>query len=373
MPAERKTIKRFKQSIEDHKVALTVVFVLLVIIAAVYITQRLAIRDSLPPITSGAQEFQIAKLSAEIQQIRSDTQGSLFSLKIIALFVTVGGAVSGYLIGQSQTTKKKIDFEKKKNIDTAYQSIVAELADESPLLRAAAAVKLGAILKSFPTEWSGDEANEEDQKRKSQLIQLTKQVLAAALAIEDNKKVLKTLTIALVLHKPWENNSEDPEKQKYADVRELDLSRAMASDAYWKRVDFSGSDFWGADLTKASFRESVLQDVQFAPANLQKAVFIKAICRRTNFKTADLRGADLTEATCEGASFELADLRNAKLTNAKLAGAAFAGARVFGCELTGATWGDRTGADPDTLVNIAEADDGLATIKLREWVALHNK
>ena len=40
---------------------------------------------------------EIDKLAAEIRQIRSDTTGSLFWLKMIALFVTVGGAVGGYL------------------------------------------------------------------------------------------------------------------------------------------------------------------------------------------------------------------------------------------------------------------------------------
>jgi len=55
--------------------------------------------------------YEISKLDAEIRQIRSDTGGSLFALKVIALFVTVGGAVGGYLIGQSRTTQARISRE----------------------------------------------------------------------------------------------------------------------------------------------------------------------------------------------------------------------------------------------------------------------
>ncbi len=53
-------------------------------------------------------------------------------------------------------------------------------------MRATAAVKLGAILKSFPKEWDVDE------DRLQQMVRLTKEVLAAALAIEGDPKVLKT-------------------------------------------------------------------------------------------------------------------------------------------------------------------------------------
>src|SRR5207248_636253 len=125
--------------------------------------------------------------------------------------------------------------------------IVQELSDKSPLLRAAAAVKLGALLKSFPSEWSVSKTRQEE------LIQLTKQVLSASLSIEENEKVLKTLTIALVMHKP---SPKDSDKKPLADVHELDLSKAKAKDAYWARADFSYSDFYFADLSQASFRNS---------------------------------------------------------------------------------------------------------------------
>ena len=44
-------------------------------------------------VGTAKDSYEISKLDAEIRKIRSDTAGSLFALKVIALFVTVGGAV----------------------------------------------------------------------------------------------------------------------------------------------------------------------------------------------------------------------------------------------------------------------------------------
>jgi cell division protein FtsB len=233
---------------------------------------------------------EIAKLAAEIYQLRSDTSGSLFWLKMIALFVTVGGAVGGYLLGLSRTTQQKLEFEDRKNVDQVYHAIIQELSQPQPILRATAAVKLGSILESFPKEWAVKGA------AKNQIIKRTKQVLAAALAIESDEKVLKTITIALPLHKPWKDLPEEKAKEKYGDMSGLDLSSAKAKDAYWARVDFSYADFYKAELQGASFRNAILNDAQFRESQLQNGVLIEADCKGANFKMADLSGADFTGA-----------------------------------------------------------------------------
>jgi hypothetical protein len=245
---------------------------------------------------------EIAKLAAEINQIRSDTSGSLFWLKTIGLFVTVAGAVGGYLLGLMRTTQQKLEFENRKNIDAVYQGIIAELADQqAPILRATAAVKLGSILESYPSEWYLDD----DEKSRAQLVKRTKQVLAAALALEKDSKVLKTITIALPLHKPWAQDGAHPNKARFADLREIDLSGAVARDAYWARVDFSYADFYLADLTRASLRSAILTGAQFRETILEEAVLSDADCSNANFKLANLRGADLTGCTgLDSAKFE---------------------------------------------------------------------
>jgi hypothetical protein len=190
-------------------IGILILSVCVLLIAVAFFLQSLSEQTSLPPITAtgSKEQFEIAKLAAEIRQIRSDTTGSLFWLKMTAIFVSVGGAVGGYLVGQNRVTKKRIEFENRKNIESVYQTIVQELSEQAPLLRASAAVKLGNILKSFPAEWIADDPK--DKNWKQQQVQLTKQVLAASLAIEQDRKVLKTLTIALVLHKRWEEEAKE--------------------------------------------------------------------------------------------------------------------------------------------------------------------
>jgi hypothetical protein len=346
MASQRNILEKIRKGVglDRYGIPILMVLMLSIIIVVVYYSQKLSEQTSLPPIvtTSSKEQYEIAKLAAEIRQIRSDTSGSLFWLKMIALFVTVGGAVGGYLVGQKQTTRRRLEFENLKNIDSIYQSMVLELADKSPLLRAAAAVRLGMILKSFPSEWVVDDA------RKSQMIQLTRQVLAASLAIEKDPKVLKTLTIALVLNQYSEDDPKKPGSQRVlGDVRDLDLSGAKAIDAYWARVNFSYSDFYKANLAGASFRGSVLRGSQFREAILRDTVFV--------------------DADCEGANFKLADLRKADFTNATLTKARFEEARVSGCVLTGATIGN----NPDVWVDNSEAGDGSHKIKLTGWLALH--
>ena len=187
-----------------------VVLVLVATLAISFLLQLQAERNALTPVgggTSVREQREIDKLNAEIKQIRSDTGGSLFWLKMAGLFVTVGAAVGGYLVGQSRNTRERLEaeqqvaqerleFEHRQNIDTTYHSIVEELTVASPLLRAASAMKLGKLLQAPPVEWHLT------PERERELGDLTEQILAAALAIETEPKVLKALTIALALHTP---------------------------------------------------------------------------------------------------------------------------------------------------------------------------
>lgn len=281
-------------------------------------------------IGSGKDSYEVSKLDAEIRKIRSDTAGSLFALKVIALFVTVGGAVGGYLIGQSRTTQARISFEDRKNVDEVYQSIIQELADNSPILRAAAAVKLGSVLKSFPAEWNVSDA------RRDQLMQLTKQVLAAALSIESDEKVLKTLSINLVLFKKQPSDA-------LASIQGIDLSAARADGAYWANCDFSYADFYSAALARASFRRSKLAGAQFREANAIATVFNDADCTEANFKMADLRGA----------SFDKAILHRTNFENAKVHSVSLAGAQISNL--------------PSCMVDISEQGDGSRMIAIEQW------
>ncbi|MFM0126084.1 pentapeptide repeat-containing protein [Paraburkholderia sp. RL18-101-BIB-B] len=313
-------------------VAVVLVFALAITLGAQYLIELNRTEAGSNKTLSAKDSYEISKLDAQIRQIRSDTAGSLFALKVIALFVTVGGAVGGYLIGQSRTTQARISFEDRKSVDEVYQSIIQELADESPILRAAAAVKLGSILRSFPAEWSVSDA------RREQLMQLTKQVLAAALSIETDKKVLKTLTINLVLFKAKPDDV-------LANVQGIDLSGAKGYDAYWARCDFSFADFYAANLERASFRRSKLTGAQFREATANNVIFNEADCTDANFKMADLRGASFSNATLHATNFE--------------------GARVHSVSLAGAKLNDL----PICVVDISEQGDGSQLVSIGQWLS----
>ncbi len=334
----------------------------------VYITPPLQQKSA---ITNTKEQYEIAKIYSEIRQIRSDTGGSLFWLKLIALFVTVGGAVSGYLIGQSRATRSREEFEGRRRVDAAYQSIVQELSAKSPLLRAAASAKLGLILESFPEEWNISEKKDENINKKNQLNDLTKKILAASLSIEKDKSVLKNLTKSIALHSfsidkldnlkkdsSFDNDKEFSEwfnsivklkieNNEYCDLQKIDLSSVNASDAYWANIDFTLADFHKAILRIASFRNSILIDARFREADLQNAVFVNAFCRKANFMLADLRYTDFS--------------------GAKLSGALFDRAKVFGVIISSQTvFAD----NPDKEVDNSENGDGSEMIFFKDWLSL---
>jgi len=340
-----------------------ILFVVLILLGIIYSSQYHVEKNAFTSVNESNVSIkelrEIDKLAAEIRQIRSDTAGSLFSLKVVALFVTVIGAVGGYIVGQSKINRQRINFENRKEVDSIYQSIVKDLADKSPILRCVAAVKLGNILQSFPKEW--EDHLDKDNNRRDRIIELTKRVLAASLAIEEEPTVLKTLTIAIY------------EIKNRGDMHYIDFSSANANDSYWAGVDFSHADFYMAKLNKASFRKATLCWAQFRESKMNEAVLIKSDCTEANFKLAELRDADCTEANfklanlrdadCTEANFKLADLRDADFTGAKLIKTKFEGAKVHGTILKDTKIGD----NENFLVDISPAADGSTMITVQEW------
>lgn len=336
--------QRWSKGLTQPVIVALVVLLLAAVVAIAFLLQLQAEHDALTPVSGGSnvrEQREIDKLNAEIKQIRSDTGGSLFWLKLAGLFVTVGAAVGGYLIGQSRNTRERVEaerrvtqerleFEHRQNIDASYHALVEQLTVESPLLRAASAMRLGKLLEAPPVEWRVS------PDRQRELGDLTEQVLAAALAIETEPKVLKALTMALALH---------PADAEAGDLKELDLSGAKAVDAYWAKIDFQYADFYRADLTHASLRKAKLQGAQFRETILRHAVLADAKCEGANFKLADLRGADFSGADLQSANFE--------------------DVKVFGAKLDGA----RIGGNPDCSVDVSPKGDGSKTMAAADWLA----
>jgi hypothetical protein len=329
---------------DARAVAIVVAVVLAAVMGAGYLLQAVVQHGSLTapsgPTQGLKEQREVDKLTAEVKQIRSDTGGSLYWLKLAAVFVTVGAGVGGYLIAHSRSTRERVAaedrrtelrlaFERRGQVDAAYQAMVLELSSPSAILRANAAMKLGKVLQSPPIEW-----HLEDERR-DEIWSLTKQLLAASLAIETEPKVLKALTIAVALHAA---------PDEHGDLRGLDFSLARAADAYWARIDFSYADFYKADLAGASLRKAKLGGAQFRETVLRGAVLVEASCEKTNFKLTDLRDADLSGADLTGASFE--------------------SAKVHGVVLSGATLASLG----DHVVDLSERGDGSELESVGDWI-----
>lgn len=265
-----------------------VILTIALTVALTLFAQALAERGSIGDSTVSADlaaARQVDKLNAEIQKIRSETAGSLFWLKMIGLFVTAGSAVGGYLIAHTRSANMRLQFDKRNEVIRLYQAIVEELSSDKPVLRAAAAVRLGAVLEKYPSTWEVEGESSEETQR--ELIKLTKQVLASALTIESEPAVLKALTISVARHRV------SAERGRKFDMTDLDLSGAKVADAYWADCDLSRTDLYNANLENASLRRATLAYTQFRDASLASAVLAGADCANANFKRADLRGVDL--------------------------------------------------------------------------------
>jgi len=101
-------------------------------------------------------------------------------------------------------------------------------------------------------------------------------------------------------------------------------------------------DFSGADLTRATLKNSNLNGTRFTNAILRRADLT-----RCNLSGADLSGADLTDASLASANLSGATMRYASLVGAVLTGANLEGADLDGADLTLATLNGVRLADAD--------------------------
>ena len=93
-----------------------------------------------------------------------------------------------------------------------------------------------------------------------------------------------------------------------------------------------GIDFSGADMTRATLKNSNLNGARF-----MNAIMRRADLTRCNLSGADLSGADLTDASLASANLSGANLRYASLVGTVLSGANLEGAVLHGADLTLAT------------------------------------
>lgn len=93
------------------------------------------------------------------------------------------------------------------------------------------------------------------------------------------------------------------------DFADQKLEGAQLHKVFWAGVAAEGVDFYQADLTEASLRDSWLKSAVFYEAKMDRCVLRRADLRTANFMGASLRGADLRDAVADGANFTGADFR----------------------------------------------------------------
>ncbi|HEX3600464.1 MAG TPA: pentapeptide repeat-containing protein [Lacipirellulaceae bacterium] len=90
--------------------------------------------------------------------------------------------------------------------------------------------------------------------------------------------------------------------------------------AIFEGVHLKSPDFRGADLTKATFRQCVLDSATFDNATLRDAVIVGCTLSNADLSNADLTGANLGDSDLTGAILVGANLKSANLRGAKLDG-----------------------------------------------------
>ena len=124
-------------------------------------------------------------------------------------------------------------------------------------------------------------------------------------------------------------------RNEYPNIR-IDLSDASFVEADLRRVNLSKALLCNAYLPKANFRDAILDEVDLSRAYLQEADFSRAYLVKADFSNTYLMKADLREADLSRAYFNGTDLTEAKLRGADLSRASFMGAHLEKANLTGA-------------------------------------
>ncbi len=160
----------------------------------------------------------------------------------------------------------------------------------------------------------------------------------------------------------------------YNDLRGLDLRYGKFVDTNLFGADLRGSNFSGADLTKAYMNLARLENVNLSGANLTDATIFQAIFDKTNFKGANLSNArvigtlgnvDMSGATIKKGRFGL-DVGNQPMGQMKFdsVGGNFANADFEGADLNIAafTFGNLSGANlRNTNMNRADLNQANLT------------
>ena len=122
------------------------------------------------------------------------------------------------------------------------------------------------------------------------------------------------------------------------DLNACYMSHARIPMVNLRGADMRNGDFMGAMIRRADLSNSYLNDAHFYRADLRETNLSRAIAPGANLRGADMRNANLSGANFDRATLSEANLSGADLTNVNLDRANLDRANLTGADLTGASF-----------------------------------
>ena len=259
---------------------------------------------------------EIKKLQAEIESLQITNKSIGPATKWFSTMLGAIGGVLGaiialliYVFGRSLSNKftETQDAKLQQDKDFAREKHMLELfeklAQDNPKLQLAAASVLLQRLCEYNT---GSVEPRDVEREKPIILQVLMDVLKDPQAPETLLKIIADrIVIGLEAKVP---DRMQPQHDKPSPIEDLDFQKTRIINAWWKRIDARGIDFFDAKLINCGLREAFLNN----------AVFFHASLEGSTLREANLTDCDLREANLAGC-----DLRGAKLEGAKLEGATY--------------------------------------------------
>lgn len=327
-------------------------FVLMAFVAM----QTMSFTEESPPntIADSKAQLELAKLKQEVKKLEienrklSDGWNTIIGL---APFLTSVVALFGVFITlwkhlseqsrQRDLDRKNMEEDRRRRLNTKFNSVVENLGSESPAIQASAAVSIQTFLKPEHSEFHDQVFMILMANLKIQHSHEIRQLLIAG--FEKAIRVQSGLISAM-------NEQIEEKDEKII----LDLSGCILDRANLTKINLGWSNLRGASLKNANLRESCLIRIRadgadleglkgtganFEKARLKKAKLNNATFRAANLKWIHLEETDLSnckfeQCSLQGAHFENSIINNAHFERADLNNVFFIGAKIDNTSMT---------------------------------------
>ena len=147
-----------------------------------------------------------------------------------------------------------------------------------------------------------------------------------------------TLTSANISRASFRITCLEDANLQWAQANRADFSYAFMRGANFYSSDLGGAKFYDAQAEKALFEKARLDDANLEGIFARDANFMRLFARGANFAEADLTGACFTSAELRETDFRRAILQNARVLRARIEDADFRKAQLIGADFSGSNF-----------------------------------